>query len=87
MLDEPTNNLGESYKLPFAVDSWCADLESVAALADCVKNFRGAVVVVSHDQYFVSQVAQECYIVGKGTVKRAASFEAYVDRQVAKLRR
>ena len=35
VMDEPTNNL---------------DLESVAALAECVQRFEGAVVVVSHDQ-------------------------------------
>jgi len=71
VLDEPTNNL---------------DLESVQALADCVKNFQGAVVCVSHDQAFVSQVATECWVVAKGKVRRAPSFEAYVNRQLDKLR-
>jgi ATP-binding cassette subfamily F protein 3 len=44
ILDEPTNNL---------------DLEAVEALADCVDAFEGAVVLVSHDNYFVSRVAKE----------------------------
>eukprot|EP00959_Pyramimonas_sp_CCMP1952_P083182 1738431-Pyramimonas_sp.AAC.1 len=44
ILDEPTNNL---------------DLEAVEALADCVDNFEGAVILVSHDNYFVSRVAKE----------------------------
>ena len=41
VLDEPTNNL---------------DLESVAALADAVSAVPGGVVLVSHDQTFVSRV-------------------------------
>ncbi|KAJ8608392.1 hypothetical protein CTAYLR_008157 [Chrysophaeum taylorii] len=65
VLDEPTNNL---------------DLESVAALADCVRKFEGAVVCVSHDIFFVSQVADECWVVAKNAVKKAASFQAYVDK-------
>ncbi|EOD06092.1 ABC transporter protein, partial [Emiliania huxleyi CCMP1516] len=48
VLDEPTNNL---------------DLESIAALADCVTAFKGGVVLVSHDQYFVSRVANEVWVV------------------------
>ena len=62
VLDEPTNNL---------------DLESVAALADCVKNFEGAVICVSHDQFFVQSVANEAWVVSGGAVKRVESFEAY----------
>ncbi|KAH8069545.1 ATPase [Aureococcus anophagefferens] len=56
IMDEPTNNL---------------DLESVAALADCVKRFEGAVVVVSHDQYFVNEIADEAWVVNKGAVRKA----------------
>ena len=53
----------------------------------CVKNFDGAVVCVSHDQYFVSEVATEAWVVGKGTVQRAESFEDYVKKQRAKVAR
>ena len=70
VLDEPTNNL---------------DLESVASLADCIEGFAGGVVLVSHDQYFVSRVAKEVWVVDKGTVKKAASFDAYRQAQLAKL--
>ena len=59
--------------------------ESVAALADCVKRFEGAVVVVSHDQYFVNEVANEAWVVNKGAVRRAKSFADYVKKQVKKL--
>ena len=55
ILDEPTNNL---------------DLEAVAALADCVEAFEGGVILVSHDNYFVSRVAKEVWVVGDGAVKK-----------------
>lgn len=69
-LDEPTNNL---------------DLESVAALADSIKTFKGAVVVVSHDQFFVTEVANEAWVVAAGAVKQVESFQVYRNKQLAKL--
>lgn len=62
VLDEPTNNL---------------DLSSVEALADAVEQFEGGVVLVSHDQHFVSRVAKEVWLVGNGAVTRQESFESY----------
>ena len=70
VLDEPTNNL---------------DLEAVAALADSVKKFAGAVICVSHDQFFVGQVANEAWVVSGGRVKPVASFEAYREEQLKEL--
>jgi len=71
VLDEPTNNL---------------DLESVVALADCIEKFDGGVVLVSHDQYFVSRVAKEVWVVEKGGVTKAESFDKYRAQQLAKLK-
>ena len=71
VLDEPTNNL---------------DLESVVALAECLEKFEGGVVLVSHDQYFVSRVANEVWVVDKGGVTKAASFDAYRKAQLAQLK-
>ena len=62
ILDEPTNNL---------------DLESCEALAEAVQNFKGGVVLVSHDQYFVERVAKEIVVIEGGVVKRLESFAAY----------
>ena len=70
VLDEPTNNL---------------DLEAVEALADAVEAFRGGVVLVSHDQYFVSRVARQVKVVGNGQVKDVESFEKYRKQQLAKV--
>merc|ERR1712232_782580 len=47
MLDEPTNPL---------------DMESIDALAQCLKNFKGGVIMISHDMRLISQCAQEIYI-------------------------
>jgi len=47
LLDEPTNPL---------------DMESIDALARCLKKFRGGVVMISHDMRLISQCAEQIYI-------------------------
>lgn len=47
LLDEPTNPL---------------DMESIDSLALCLNNFKGGVVMISHDMRLISQCAQEIYI-------------------------
>ena len=49
----------------------------MAALAECVRDFDGGVLLVSHDQYFVGIVAKEVWVVEDGAVTRAESFAAY----------
>ncbi len=71
VLDEPTNNL---------------DLESVVALADCLDKFEGGIVLVSHDQYFVSKVAKEVWCVENRRVSRLESFEHYRAAELKKLK-
>merc|ERR1712232_946660 len=47
MLDEPTNPL---------------DMESIDALARCVKSFKGGVIMISHDMRLISQCADAIFI-------------------------
>merc|ERR1711907_386436 len=53
LLDEPTNHL---------------DIETLDALADALKSFNGAVVIVSHNQHFLSDVCNELWLVEGGKV-------------------
>merc|ERR1712217_169061 len=69
ILDEPTNNL---------------DLSSVEVLAEAIEKFEGGVVLVSHDQHFVSRLAKQTWVVGDNGVRRAESFEAYRAELLAK---
>ena len=41
ILDEPTNNL---------------DLSSLAILATTIKNYRGTLLVISHDRSFINEI-------------------------------
>lgn len=47
LLDEPTNPM---------------DMESIDSLARCLKNFKGGVLVISHDMRLISQIAEEIYV-------------------------
>ena len=52
-LDEPTNYL---------------DNDTLAALTQALKNFKGAVVTVSHNEAFVAEIANEKWIVENGEI-------------------
>ena len=50
---EPTNHL---------------DIETIDALIDALKGFKGGVVVVSHDQHFVNSICSELWVVQDASV-------------------
>merc|ERR1719235_992925 len=52
-LDEPTNYL---------------DNDTLAALTQALKNFKGAVVTVSHNEAFVNEIVNEKWIVENGGI-------------------
>ncbi|XP_033109792.1 ATP-binding cassette sub-family F member 3-like [Anneissia japonica] len=54
ILDEPTNHL---------------DIETVEALGMALKEFKGGVVLVSHDECLIRLVCKELWVCGNGTVK------------------
>jgi len=63
VFDEPTNHL---------------DLETTEALIKALESYGGGVIVVSHDQHFISSVCKELWIVGNGRMSRFdGTFEEY----------
>ena len=64
VLDEPTNHL---------------DVEGVAWLAEHLKGRPEALVVVTHDRWFLDEVTDQTWAVGDGTVRRYdGGYSAYV---------
>ena len=45
-------------------------MESIDALVEAVKDFRGGLIVVSHDQYFITNTCGELWVVGEGKTTR-----------------
>ena len=55
ILDEPTNDV---------------DLDTLAALEEYLAEFKGVLVIVSHDRYFVDKVTDHMFVFeGEGIVK------------------
>jgi ATP-binding cassette subfamily F protein 3 len=69
LLDEPTNHL---------------DMRSKDVLLEALRTFTGTVVFVSHDRYFLEQVATRVYEVGGGEVTVfPGNYEDYIWRKTA----
>ena len=63
ILDEPTNHL---------------DIETIEALTDALAAYKGGIVVVSHDQYFVQRTCKELWVLEDKKVFRFdGDFPAY----------
>ena len=63
LLDEPTNHL---------------DMESREGLVAALKDYRGAIFMVAHDRYLLSQTADEIWTLEKGKiVQQNMDFEQY----------
>ena len=64
VLDEPTNHL---------------DLESIEALVGALQRFEGTLILVSHDRWFVSQLATRVVEIKPGAIlDYAGTYEEYV---------
>jgi ATP-binding cassette, subfamily F, member 3 len=69
LLDEPTNHL---------------DMRSKDVLLEALRNFEGTVVFVSHDRYFLDQVATRVFEVGNGEIHVfPGNYEDYIWRKNA----
>jgi ATPase subunit of ABC transporter with duplicated ATPase domains len=66
VLDEPTNHL---------------DLEAIEALVEGLREYDGTLVFVSHDRWFVSQLANRIIeITPKGIQDYAGTYEEYIEK-------
>ncbi|KAH9171702.1 P-loop containing nucleoside triphosphate hydrolase protein [Lactarius sanguifluus] len=66
LLDEPTNHL---------------DLEGLDALMSALSTWNGGVIIISHDERFITSVAKELWVCGDGTVtKFMGDVQAYKAR-------
>ncbi|MEN1783733.1 MAG: ATP-binding cassette domain-containing protein [Bacteroidota bacterium] len=73
LLDEPTNHL---------------DLESITAFNNSLKNFKGTVLMTTHDHEFVQTVANRIIELSpKGTIDRYLSFDDYMSDKSIKVQR
>ncbi|KTC89764.1 ATP-binding cassette domain-containing protein [Fluoribacter dumoffii] len=67
LLDEPTNHL---------------DIEAIEWLESYLKNFKGAVLLVTHDREFLSQVANRIVEIDRGKLhQHDCDYETYLDRR------
>lgn len=73
MLDEPTNHL---------------DLESITAFNNSLKNFKGTVLLTTHDHEFAQTVANRVIeITPNGVIDRYTTFDEYMnDAKIRELR-
>lgn len=70
MLDEPTNHL---------------DLESITAFNNSLKNFKGNVILTTHDQEFAQTVANRIIeLTPNGVIDRHMTFDEYMENKSIK---
>ncbi|NCB04737.1 MAG: ABC-F family ATP-binding cassette domain-containing protein, partial [Clostridia bacterium] len=67
LLDEPTNHL---------------DVDSIEWLEEYLKSFKGAVVIISHDRYFLDRATTRTLELDDGVITSwPGNYSAYVDRK------
>lgn len=73
LLDEPTNHL---------------DMQSVEMLIDALNRYKGTLIIVSHDRYFISKTANKIWNIENGEIKDfAGGYDEWVQWQQEKAKR
>lgn len=73
VLDEPTNHL---------------DVETLTWLEGYIQSYQGALLIVSHDRYFLDRLVSEVYEMSMGTVTHFhGNYSNYVTQKAAQLQR
>ncbi|MGO2742934.1 MAG: ABC-F family ATP-binding cassette domain-containing protein [Pseudolactococcus laudensis] len=71
ILDEPTNHL---------------DIETLLWLENYLKNYRGAILIVSHDRYFLDKVTTETLELSRGKLEKyVGNYSKYIELKAEKL--
>lgn len=71
ILDEPTNHL---------------DIETLTWLEDYLSNYRGALLIVSHDRYFLDRVVNQVYSISrKKSTHYVGNYSHYLEQYAADL--
>ncbi|MCZ9311604.1 ABC-F family ATP-binding cassette domain-containing protein [Weissella koreensis] len=71
VLDEPTNHL---------------DMQTLAWLEKYLQNYQGALLIVSHDRYFLDRVVNEVYEVHSGVLDHyQGNYSRYMEQKIAKI--
>jgi ABC transport system ATP-binding/permease protein len=68
ILDEPTNDL---------------DLASLEALEEGLESFTGALVLVSHDRFFLDKVCNQILVLGEGAPAYYADYNQWANRELS----
>ena len=67
LMDEPTNHL---------------DIDSKEVLEDALKNYSGTIFVISHDRYFLNQVATKIFeLTEDGVTEFMGNYDYYVEKK------
>ena len=65
ILDEPTNDL---------------DIQTINIFEEALQSFAGAVILVSHDRYFVDKIAQKLFVLEHNEViESSINYSDYLD--------
>jgi ATP-binding cassette, subfamily F, member 3 len=73
LLDEPTNHL---------------DIEALEAVEEAVSAYKGTIVLISHDRYFLQRFsATDVFVLSNGKLNRQQSFENYLEQSEKKAKR
>ena len=72
LLVEPTNDL---------------DIETLSVLEDFLEDFKGCVVVVSHDRYFLDRTIDRIFNFENGRLRRyEGNYTSYIDQKKIKIK-
>jgi len=64
VLDEPTNHL---------------DIEALEALEETIRSYKGTILLVSHDRYFIEKTSlDDIYVLSDGSIAKIPDYQTYV---------